>query len=128
MSDHVSDITPPRRDTIDGAEARNLQYMAFTTTHAAKLIAPRMRNRWVRLKAIGGDVSFIFAPTSSGEVDHTLTGDQPVTANIGWTLLNGEEGDFLLGGNDNYVILEGSASGTLKMLGSGGQRNGKEGP
>lgn len=128
MSDKSNNIVPPRRATVDSVEARNVQYVAITTSSARTLIDPRIRNRFVTIKAIGADATFCFSNDNAGDVDHTLTGAQPVTANIGKMLLAGEERDYQLGGQDNYIIVHGSASGALQIHASGSRPNGKEGP
>ena len=119
MTDKASSITPPRRRLINSVESRNGQFVAFTTTHAVVALEAHLRNRYISAKAFGGAVSFVFSDLNAGEVDHTLTGNQASTTNIGYTLADGEEASFELGGADNYIVLEGSASGTLKLWGTG---------
>ena len=130
MGEKADNVFPPRRATVNSLEARNIQYVAITTTSARTLLDARIRNRWVRVRAVGADATFCFSPDNTGSVDHALTGAQPVTADIGDKLLDGEHIDYQLGGQDNYIIVDGSASGTLVLCASGPARNGNtfEGP
>lgn len=118
MTDKASTIVPPRLKS----SLRNLQLVAVTTSSVAKQLSDSVRYRYVRLKyeaASTETLTFCFGPDNTVSVNDTLTGDQASTAALGWTLSGGSEVDFELGGADNYIAVEGTAAGNLRILGSG---------
>lgn len=123
MSDKSTQITPPRFDGTQGAQ----QSFAVTTGSVSKQIDSRMRMRWVRFRAVGADVSFHLSQAARTVV--VASGDMAPTAGAGWLVPAGQEtGDFELGGNDNFVNIIGSTTGTLIMLGCGSPKGGTETP
>lgn len=111
-------IQPPRLK--DGK--KNLQQIAVTTSHAVVALDEQVRTRWVRIKASVA-VAFYFRPDNAGEVDQTLATSQASTsATLGYQLAAGEHEDFMLGGQDNYIVIEGAGSGYVQLLGSGPRR------
>lgn len=118
MSENASIITPPRSRN----SKRNLWMVAVTTSSVRKPVDPDMRMRWVRLRAEGGIVDFVFLPSDAGTVDNALTGDQTSASNLGWRLADGEHQDFQLGGDDLFIAVQGSANCSLRVLGSGPKR------
>lgn len=118
MTDKASTIVPPRLKS----SLRNLQLVAVTTSSVAKQLSDSVRYRYVRLKfeaASTETLTFCFGVDNTIAVDRTLTGDQASTTSLGWTLAGGSEVDFELGGADNYIAVQGSATGNLRILGSG---------
>lgn len=111
-------IQPPRLK--DGK--KNLQQIAVTSTYAVVAVDEQVRNRWVRIYASVA-VAFYFRPDNTGEVDQTLATSQASTsATLGYQLPAGQHQDFMLGGQDNYIVVEGSGSGYIQLLGSGPRR------
>ncbi len=111
-------IQPPRLK--DGK--KNLQQIAVTASHAVVAVDEQLRNRWVRIKASVA-VAFYFRPDDAGEVDQTLATSQgPTSATLGYQLAAGDHEDFMLGGQDNYIVVEGSGAGYIQLLGSGPRR------
>ncbi len=112
-------IQPPRLK--DGK--KNLQQIAVTSTHAVVAVDEQVRNRWVRIYASVA-VAFYFQPDSTANsVDQTLATSQASTsATLGYQLAAGAHQDFMLGGQDNYIVVEGSGDGYIQLLGSGPRR------
>lgn len=112
-------IQPPRLK--DGK--KNLQQIAVTTSSQVVAIDPQLLCRWVRIKAKGGDVAFYFRSDNSGSVDQTLaTSVGPTEATLGYQILSGGYEDFMLSGQDLYIVIDGSAACTVQILGSGPRR------
>jgi hypothetical protein len=111
-------IQPPRlKDS-----KKNLQQIAVTASSQVVAVDAQVRYRWVRIKTTVG-VSFYFRSDSSGEVDQTLTTSLGSdSATLGYQLEAGTYEDFMLGGQDNYIVVEGSDVGVLQLLGSGPRR------
>lgn len=123
MSDKSTQVTPPR---YDGTQS-NTQSFAVTNASVAKQIDSRMRMRWVRFRAVGADVSFLLSAAAQSVV--VASGDMAPTAKAGWLIPSGQEsGDFELGGNDNYINIIGSGTGTLVMVATGSPKGGVETP
>ncbi len=111
-------IQPPRLK--DGK--KNLQQIAVTATAAVVALDEQIRCRWVRIKASVA-VAFYLRPDNTGDVDQTLTTSQASTsATLGYQLAAGEHEDYMLGGQDNYIVIEGSGAGFIQILGSGPRR------
>jgi len=121
MTDKASTIVPPRLKS----SMRNLQLIAVTTSSVAKQLGDNVRCRYVTLKyeaASTETLHFCFGVDNTITVDKTLTGDQPGTAALGWTLAGGSQMDYELEGADNFIAVNGTAAGNLRVLGSGPKR------
>lgn len=124
MSDKASNILPPRFNT----SLKNLQQIAVTSSSAVVAVDSQLRNRWVRIKTSVA-ISFYFRNDNSGSVDQTLaTSQSSASATLGYQLAAGAYEDFMLGGLDNYIVVQGTGAGYLQLLGSGSLPNGKDGP
>lgn len=119
MSMNTSDrIQPPR---LKDAK-KNLQQIAVTSSSQVVAVDAQVRYRWVRIKTTV-DVSFYFRSDNSGEVDQTLaTTLGSDSATLGYQMNADTYEDFMLGGQDNYIVVEGSGAGILQILGSGPRR------
>ncbi len=119
MSMNTSDrIQPPR---LKDAK-KNLQQIAVTASSQVVQLDPQLRVRWVRIKTTV-DVSFYFRSDDAGTVDQALTttlGSDSAT--LGYQMNADTYEDFMLGGKDNYIVVQGSGAGILQMLGSGPRR------
>jgi hypothetical protein len=119
MSMNTSDrIQPPR---LKDAK-KNLQQIAVTGSSQVVAVDAQVRYRWVRIKTTV-DVSFYFRSDNTGTVDQTLTttlGSDSAT--LGYQMNADSYEDFMLGGQDNYIVVQGSGAGVLQLLGSGPRR------
>lgn len=115
MTTKAESVTPPR--LLNGL--RPLQLVAVTASSVAKQLDANVRNRYVRLQAEGADVDFCFGVDNTITVSNALTGDNGSTAALGWRLVNGEYVDFELSGADNFIAVQGSATGNLRIMGCG---------
>lgn len=119
MSMNTSDrIQPPR---LKDAK-KNLQQIAVTASSQVVQLDPQLRVRWVRIKTTV-DVSFYFRSDNAGAVDQTLTttlGSDSAT--LGYQMNADTYEDFMLGGQDNYIVVQGTGAGVLQLLGSGPRR------
>lgn len=119
MSMNTSDrIQPPRlKDS-----KKNLQQIAVTGSSQVVAVDAQVRYRWVRIKTTV-DVSFYFRSDNAGDVDQTLTTSLGSdSATLGYQMNADTYEDFMLGGQDNYIVVEGSGAGILQILGSGPRR------
>lgn len=113
--DTSSRIQPPR---LRGG-LKNLQQIAVTTSSQVVAIDAQMRYRWVRVSTSVA-ISFYFRSDNAGSVDQTLaTSAGPSEATLGYQMAANTHEDFMLGGQDNYIVIEGSGSGITQLLGSG---------
>lgn len=119
MSMNTSDrIQPPR---LKDAK-KNLQQIALTAAAQVVAVDAQVRYRWVRIKTTV-DVSFYFRSDNAGDVDQTLTTSLGSdSATLGYQMNADTYEDFMLGGQDNYIVVEGSGAGILQILGSGPRR------
>jgi hypothetical protein len=108
-------IQPPRLK--DGV--KNIQQVAVTGSSQVVAVDPQLRNRWVRVYASVA-CAFYFRPDSAGSVDQALTTAQGSTsATLGYQMAAGTTQDFMLGGQDNFLVVQGTGAGILQLLGSG---------
>jgi hypothetical protein len=119
MSMNTSDrIQPPR---LKDAK-KNLQQIAVTGSSQVVAVDAQVRYRWVRIKTTV-DVSFYFRSDNTGTVDQTLTTTLGSgSATLGYQMNADSYEDFMLGGQDNYIVVQGSGAGVLQLLGSGPRR------
>jgi hypothetical protein len=117
MRDTFSSITPPRLK--DGLKP--LQQIAVTTSSQVVAIDAQVRNRYVRIRCTS-NFSFYLRSDNSGSVDASLaTSVGSSEATLGYRMLAGIAEDFELGGQDNYIVVDGEAAGVLQILGCGRQ-------
>lgn len=118
MSENAEHVCPPRlKDS-----KKNLQIIAVTGSSQVDAIDAQLRQRWVRIKALSADVTFYLRSDSSGTVAILATDQASDSATSGYTIAAGSYEDFLLGGQDNYIVHIGSTTGSLQLLGSGPKR------
>lgn len=120
MSMNTSDrIQPPRlKDS-----KKNLQQIAVTASSQVVAVDPQVRMRWVRIKSTVA-CSFYLRSDNSGTVDQTLaTSVGSDSATLGYQLAANTYEDFMLGGQDNYIVVQGTGTGILQLLGSGPLRD-----
>lgn len=112
-------IQPPR---LKDAK-KNLQQIAVTTSHAVVAVDEQVRNRWVRIYASVAVAFYFQSDATANSVDQTLATSQASTsATLGYQLEAGQYQDFMLGGQDNYIVIEGADAGYVQLLGSGPRR------
>ncbi len=119
MSMNTSDrIQPPRlKDS-----KKNLQQIAVTASSQVVAVDAQVRYRWVRVKTTVA-CAIYFRSDNSGAVDQTLTTSQASdSATLGYQLAANTYEDFMLGGQDNYIVVQGTGAGVLQLLGSGPRR------
>lgn len=119
MSMNTSDrIQPPRlKDS-----KKNLQQIAVTGSSQVVAVDPQVRYRWVRIKTTVA-CAIYFRSDNAGDVDQTLTTSLGSdSATLGYQMNADTYEDFMLGGQDNYIVVEGSGAGILQILGSGPRR------
>lgn len=111
-------IQPPRlKDAL-----KNLQQIAVTTGSQVVAVDPQVRMRWVRIKTEVA-ISFYFRPDNAGSVDQTLaTSVGSSEATLGYRMAANTQEDFMLGGQDNYIVVDGGTAGIMQILGSGPRR------
>lgn len=123
MSDVNDLIVPPRWDGTN----KNLQQIAVTGLSQRVALDPQLRRRCVRFKTTVG-LSFYLRSDDSGTVDQTLTTTLPSTSEtLGYPMAANTYEDFNLGGNDNYIVVQGTGAGVLTLLGSSPRPTAKEG-
>jgi hypothetical protein len=115
---NLEQIVPPRlKDS-----KKNLQQIAVTATSQVVAVDAQVRNRRVRIRSTI-TCAIYFRPDDAGSVDQTLaTSVGSDSATLGYQLAANVYEDFDLGGQDNYIVVDGSATGTLQILGRGPQR------
>jgi hypothetical protein len=119
MSMNTSDrIQPPQlKDS-----KKNLQQIAVTGSSQVVAVDPQVRYRWVRIRSSVA-CAIYFRSDDSGTVDQTLTTSLGSdSATLGYQLAAGVAEDFMLGGQDNYIVVQGTGAGILQLLGSGPRR------
>ncbi len=101
---------------------KNLQQIAVTASSQRVAVDAQVRYRWVRVKTTV-DIAFYFRSDDAGSVDQTLsTSVGSGEATLGYQLKAGSYEDFMLGGQDNYIVVQGTGAGVLQLLGSGPRR------
>ena len=119
MSMNTSDrIQPPR---LKDAK-KNLQQIAVTGSSQVVQVDDQVRYRWVRIRSSVA-CAIYFREDNAGSVDQTLTTAQSSSsATLGYQLVANQSEDFMLGGKDNYIVVQGTGTGILQLLGSGPRR------
>lgn len=117
--DTSSRIQPPRlKDSL-----KNLQQIAVTGSSQVVAVDPQVRMRWVRIKTTVA-LSFYFRSDNAGSVDQTLTTSLGSnSATLGYQMAANTYEDFMLGGQDNFIVVQGTGTGVLQLLGSGPLRD-----
>ena len=101
---------------------KNLQQIAVTTSSQVVQVDDQLRYRWVRIRSSVA-CAIYFREDNAGSVDQTLTTAQSSgSATLGYQLVANQSEDFMLGGKDNYIVVQGSGAGILQLLGSGPRR------
>lgn len=123
MSDVNDLIVPPRWDGTN----KNIQQIAVTSGSQRVAIDSQLRRRCVRFKTTVA-LAFYLRSDDSGTVDQTLTTAQASTsATLGYQMAANTFEDFNLGGQDNYIVVQGTGAGVLTLLGSSSRPTVKEG-
>lgn len=101
---------------------KNLQQIAVTTSSRVVQVDPQLRYRWVRIKTEVA-ISFYLRSDNAGAVDQTLAADQgSASATLGYRMAANTYEDFMLGGQDNFIVIQGGTAGIVELLGSGPTR------
>lgn len=123
MSDKNDNIVPPRWDGTN----KNIQQIAVTNASQRVALDAELRGRCIRFKTTV-DLSFYLRADDAGTVDQTLTTTLGSTsATLGYPMKASTYEDFNVGGQDNYIVVQGTGPGVLTLLGSSSRPVGKEG-
>lgn len=117
MSDKDTKIAPPRLDP--GTALKNLQQLAITNASQVLAVDSQVRVRWARI-FVTVDCAFYFRKDNAGSVDQTLTTAQGSNSTtIGYQMKANTFQDFELGGQDNFIVIQGTGNGIAQILGVG---------
>lgn len=104
-----------------GPKKNHVQRIAVTTTGAATALGENLLGYGkLRVKAVAAEVQFYF-----GIGTDVVTQDTVGSGNeVGWSLLAGQEGDFLLT-SETHIVWDASGAGFLVLMRAGKERIGK---
>ncbi len=92
-----------------------VQRIAVSTTGAKTSLRTELRGAgWIRVKAVGADVDFLFGTSGDTQLSKDATSDPQ-----GWTLVAGQFEDYYNPGGYDTINWDASASGFLVLSRAG---------